>query len=184
MKNNVVKFKDAKLTSDEKSDLEELGLNSFVTEYKRLRKKVVSDDFSSKEAAYQLTRAQLATVIRAISIADKAFTDSNGRNAYGYVAVHTLARELMHDLLNHGDQTEIISRIRNEIVQPLLSEIATKIVSSLIDSRKKLNIQLNDRDAKNINNELKKIQESITNIFVNAESNATEKLSNILNSKI
>lgn len=192
MKSNVIPLNAEKkkkketnvvFSDEEKDDLNELGLNSFVTEYKRLRKKVTSDDFASDDATYQLLRAQLAAVIRAIGVADKAFIASSGRNAYGYVAVHTLAREIAHDLKSFGDNTQTIERVRNEVVQPLLSNLATKIVAAILDSRKKLNTQLKDRDAKRVSDELRFLQESMANLFLTAEEKTLDKLSNILNSK-
>jgi hypothetical protein len=149
MKNNIVRIDSARsdkgrrgkstqkpLTQEELSDLESLGLKPFTQEYKRLRNLVTDkDDFSSSKASYALLRAQLSNVIQAIGVMDKTFVKCGGRNAYAYCAVHTLARELSHDLRAFCDQTEVAERIRDVIVQSGMRALAADIVQDIIRTR-------------------------------------------------
>jgi len=164
------------LSEEEKEDLEALGLNSFVKEYKKLRNSITEDDFAASAAAYQLLRAQLSAVVKAIAVSDKAFLESGGRNAYAYVAVHNLARELAVDLRTFSDQSESVERTRTGVIQPMLSKLATDVVSRLLKVRKKFNASLPAKVAKQTDEELRAMQEDLTKIFVAAEAEATDRL--------
>ena len=164
------------LSDDEKNALEGLGLKPFVQEYKKLRQAVTSDDFASNTAAYQLLRAQLSAVIGAIAVSDRGFIESGGRNAYAYVAVHNLARDLANDLRSFSDQSESIERIRVGVIQPMLSKLATSIVSQLLKTRKELNTKLPPKSAKQMDTTLRSLQEDLTGFFTSIEAEAADRL--------
>ena len=172
---------DGVLTESERKELDQLGLRSFVHEYANLRRSVLSEDFSSSKTAYSLTRAQLAAVIRAIGVSDKAFLASGGRNAYSYVAVHTLARELSHDLRSYGDQGEMIERMRREVVRPMLQGLASEIVANLIKTRKDIHSRVRGKEAGAVDESLRLFQEQLAAIIARTDSSTAEALKAALN---
>ena len=179
----VVKMKQSKpafikgsLSVSEEKALSELGIKSFVHEYARLRKMASDTETSGEQTSHALLRAQLAATIRAIGIMDRSFDESGGRNAYSYVAVHNLARELAHDLRSFGDQSETVERVRRDSIQPMLSGLATQIVSRLLKARQSLTARLQPKSAKMVETELRRVQEELTAVFAEAEATAADRL--------
>lgn len=168
------------LTQAERTAFEEFGIESFQTEYARLRKLTMEDDFSTSKASYALLRAQMATVIRALNVMDKAFKESAGRNAYSYVAMHGLARELSHDLRAFGDQTELAERVRRDVVQGVLQGLATEVVSALIKTRHSLQTKLGPNSGKVVDAALESYQKQLQATFVDGDARAAELIKSTL----
>ena len=178
-----VRKRQRELTQEERDAFEQFGLQSFEQEYVKLRKLTMAEDFSSSRSAYALLRAQMATVIRALRVMDRSFKESGGRNAYSYVAMHGLARELSHDLRAFGDQHELSERIRKDVVQGVLQSLATEVVAKLISRRNALHVKLGANSSKLVDDALRNLQEELTEVFASADLRAGELLVKALESR-
>jgi hypothetical protein len=164
--------------------LEELGIKPFKKEYRKLRKLVASEDFSSSTASYALTRSLLSMIIQAMPIAEQGVHKyKNERAMYGMNALVSPARELANDLRSFGDQTEMAERIRTVVIQGALRVLAVTLVQELIAARRDLHDKLGANLSKKVDARLKLVQESISNSFVKAEADVAEQISRLLNAR-
>jgi len=159
----------------------DLGIKSFKSEYRRLSKMAGSDDFASSQAAYALLKAQFAMLINAMPLVEAAmYKYKSDRSAYAMVALSNHLREIAHDLRSFGDQSEMVERIRKDVIQLVLSSLASLIVAQVISTRRKLHSKLSPKSAELVNNELMKFQEGLSKAFSDAEVSAAERVSNVL----
>jgi hypothetical protein len=169
-------------------DIEEvfadLGIKSFKHEYRRLSKLAGDDDFSSSKSAYALLRSQFAMLINALPVVEAAMHKyKSDRAAYAMVALSNHLREVAHDLRAYGDQAELAERVRKDVVQGVLSSLATSIVSDLIKTRQRLYETLPPNSAKKVDEALKNCQKRLTSVFSDADMRAGELLNRALNAK-
>lgn len=177
--------KKEKRTPPQDINLEEaftdLGIHSFDKEYKKLRRLSTAEDFSSPKASYALLRAQLAMVISAMPILEKNLHHwKNDKAAYALVSLSSHARELSHDLRSFGDQTEVVERVRRNVMQPTLSALATAIVSNMLKTKQDLHNELPPKTAKMVSAALKRMQNDLQALFADADVQAAELLARSL----
>jgi hypothetical protein len=161
--------------------LEELGVHSFEKEYKRLLKIVGAEkDFSSRQAAQALVRAQLAAAINAMPTVEKSVAKYGGRAVYAMVALGDHVRALTHDIQGFGDQSALVEKVRRDVMQAAMSALATDVVSQLTGMRHRLSTKLSTKDASLVGKELRSMQEDLTRSFTKAESRMHELLERAL----
>lgn len=168
------------------STLEELGIQKFDKEFRRLRKMATAEneDFSAHKTAYALLRAQLAMTISALPVLEENLHKwKNEKAAYALVSLSAHMRELQHDLRAFGDQTETFSRIRDVVVQTIMRELAASIVQDLIKARQDIHGKLDRKSAAEVEDRLRVVQESLASHFGKAESEAARVLASVLNVK-
>lgn len=168
-------------------DLEEvfadLGIKSFKTEYRRLSKMVGDGDFSSSKTSYAATRAMFAMMVNFLpKLEENCHKFPNERSAYALAAAVASIRELAHDLQSHGDQGALVERVRHDAVQPMLSSLATAIVSRFLKARHKIHGQLPQKSAHRVDAALKAFQLELTDIFADAEEVVSDKLAAVMKS--
>ena len=163
-------------------DLDEMGIKKFDHEYRKLMRSVDADaDFSSTKAAQALLRAQLAMVIQALPVVERNMhTYGNERAAYALTSISSHIRELVHDLRSFGDQSELVDRIRTEVVQELLRVLATNLVSDLLQERRNIHGRLPEKAAAFVDKRLRAMQESIAARMAEADSSAGQILARVL----
>jgi hypothetical protein len=161
-------------------ELDELGLRSFSEEYRRLRRQITDKDFASSQAAQSLLRAQLAAVIRAIGVADKQLLSGGSRGTYAYVSLHGLARELAHDLRSFSDQSEMVERVRRDVVQEVLRMLATSLVSDMITTRQNVRGRLPPRAGRWTDRQLRELQDRVARMVSDADAASVPLLTRVL----
>lgn len=168
-----------------RSALEELGIQTFDKEFRRLRKMSTAndEDFSAQKTAYSLLRAQLAMTITALPVLeDNLHRSKSDRAAYALVSLSSHMRELQHDLRAFGDQTELASRVR-EMTQSMLRELAASVVQDLIRLRQDLHSKLPKTMSGMVDDRLRVAQESLVTHFSKAEAEAARQVTTVMNIK-
>lgn len=159
----------------------DLGIKTFKQEYRRLLKLAEAEDFSSNRAAYALLRSQFSMLINTLPIVEEAMHHyRTDRSAYSMVAVSNHLREIAHDLRTFGDQTELVERVRKDIIQAMLSSLATAIIADISKVRQKLYEKLPEKSGKFVAAELKEYQTRLADIFTDADNNAYDVLQRVL----
>jgi hypothetical protein len=170
--------KRTKAMAESATVLEELGIESFSKEYKRLLRIVGAEkDFSSRQAAQALVRAQLGDAIRRMGELSRS---TDARTTYAMVALGDHVRALTHDIQGFGDQSALVEKVRRDVMQAAMSALATDVVSQLTGMRHRLSTKLSTKDASLVGKELRSMQEDLTRSFTKAESRMHELLERAL----
>ncbi len=169
-------------TTDASNLLNDLGIKSFEQEYKKLSKAATGEDFSASKLRYALLRSQLAMAIHALPIAEAAFRKwKDERSAKALTAISGHVRELSHDIMAFGDQTELAERLHNDVTRRVLSSLATSLTSKLIAERQDLYAQTsNPKVKKRIETSFKKIQRDLQEYFKDADTLGKDALEKAL----
>jgi len=170
----------AKIKSDLQG-LDDLGIKSFSHEYKALLKLVDADaNYVSAKADAALKRAQMASVIRAISVADRGVEEMGSRGAYAFVALHGLARELAHDLRSFGGGAELVAKVTDQAVRPALQALAAKVIAKVIAANRDVYSSLPPKDAERVKARLRRLQREVAETIAESDADAQARVSNLL----
>ena len=165
-------------------ELEELGLRSFSQEYKKLLRLVDSDaDYVSAKADGALKRAQMASVIRALSVADRSVEQMGSRGAYAFVALHGLARELAHDLRNADGGEELVTKVIEQVVRPILQELASKVIAQVIAANRDIYAAVGGKAAEKARSRMRRLQRDSATVISEADASARSRATNLLLTK-
>jgi hypothetical protein len=161
----------------------DLGIRSFKQEYRRLSKMSGEADFSGQQASYALLRSQFSMLVNMLPILEETVHKyKNDRAAYAAVAVSNHLREVAHDLRSYDDKSTMINRIRMEVVNQALTLIATKVVASMVEARRKIGAKSSSKDARFAAEVIRKMQEETAQIFSRAEQEAVGNIEKVLKS--
>ena len=165
-------------------ELEGMGLRSFSQEFKKLLSLVDADaDYVSAKADAALKRAQMASVIRALSVADQSVEKMGSRGAYAFVALHGLARELAHDLRNADGGEELVSKVVEQVVRPILQELASKVIAQVIAASRDIYADVGGKSAEKVRGRMRRLQRDAASAITDADASARERASNLLTTK-
>jgi hypothetical protein len=159
----------------------DLGIKSFRQEYRRLSKMVGDNDFSSSKTSYAATRSLFAMMVNFVpQLEENCHRWPNEKSAYAMAAIVSSIRELAHDLQSYGDQSAVVERVRQDVIQPMLSSLASSVVSDFLKLRKKLHSELPPKTARHVDRELDEFQRNLTSVFAQVEATAAERLATVL----
>ncbi len=165
--------------SDSIGELEELGIDSFAKEYKKIRKLVGSEsrDFASDAATEATLRSLLSMFLTLLPLVESNVKRTSGnRGIYGVVALSSAIRELLHDLRQIGDSSQRTQDIMLKIIEPNLSATIQHLSTDVNKTKKLLVAKIKNPELKQLASKLlrKILREQISQISIFREIIATQ----------
>ena len=105
---------------------------------------------------------------------------AGGKGTYGYVALHTLAKDLARDLMAFSNQNELAAKIRAEVLQEAMRSLTSAVAYDLTRLRRNLNESIGGKAALNIDLQLRTFQSKIGQHAAEVEGRVSDILTNIL----